>query len=51
MGTGCKKVKGLAKEHICMTHERGQHFGDCLKKVGDSWLREAEGEIGTIVIT
>ena len=36
-GTGWK-MKGLAKEHICMTHGHGQPCGDC--------LREWEGGLG-----
>ena len=52
MAAGCKKVKGVAKEHVCVTHGHRRQCGDRLKEgrvclKGEGGQR---GEVGTTVV-
>ena len=54
-GTGWKKVKELAKEHICITHEHGQWWGDwwgdCVWEGRGDRCKWAKGEkVGTALV-
>lgn len=43
-GTGWKKVKQLAKGHICITHKYRQQCGDCQGWGGVAEWKWAKGE-------
>ena len=47
--TGWKRVKGLGKEHLCVTHRHRQQCSDSLRegRTRTGW-RWAKGEIGDI---
>ena len=49
-GTGWKKVKGWAKEHVCMTCGHGQQCGDGLRELR-VWVEVDKREkVGATVI-
>ena len=46
-----KKGKEVVKEHVCMTHGRGQQEGDGLWERGIEWSRGGQrGKISTTMI-
>ena len=48
--TKIEKVKGLDKEHTCITHGYRQQSGDSQKKGGEGDLEAKWGTAGTSVI-
>ena len=42
-GTGWKKMKGLAKEYICITHGHRQQWGEGQREGGDGgWMERGK---------